>query len=147
MVLDATGLPLVGAAVTLRGAVGKDTQTNAEGQFDFQGLAEGNYELSASVHGFAPVRQTIQLMARQRSTVSLTLAVALLKQTVVTAEKTGAVDAQATPIAVSVLSGDTLARMQAHTVEQVAGYAPGIAFSQNTGLLSPRSAESAPTPY
>src|SRR6185295_17853313 len=54
--------------------------------------------------------------------------------TVVTAEKTGEVDAQATPIAVSVLSGDTLARMQAHTVEQLAGYAPGVTFSQNTGL-------------
>ncbi len=133
-VVDATGLPLAGATVTLRGAVGKETLTNAEGQFDFQGLAGGKYELTASTHGFGPVRQTIQIAAGERSTVSFALTVALLEHTVVTAEKTGAVDAQATPIAVSVLPGDTLARMQAHTVEQVAGLAPGVTFSQNTGL-------------
>ena len=133
-VRDATGLPLVGATVTLRGAVGKATRTNSEGQFDFQGLAEGEYELSASDHGFAQIRQTIQLVAGQRTTVSLTLTVAILERTVVTAEKTGEVDAQSSPIAVSVLSGDILARMQAHTIEQVAGLAPGITFSQNAGL-------------
>ena len=44
----------------------------------------------------------------------------ILGHTVVTAEKAGEVDAQATPMAVSVLDGDTLVRMQAHTVEEPA---------------------------
>ena len=37
-------------------------------------------------------------------------------------------------IAVSVLSANELDRMQDRTVEHIAGRAPGITFSQNTGL-------------
>ena len=36
-------------------------------------------------------------------------------------------------MAVSVLPGTQLARMQDHTVEDIAGRAPGVTFSQNTG--------------
>ena len=65
---------------------------------------------------------------------SLTLSVQILEQTVVTASKAGEADAQATPLAVSVLTGTELARMQDRTIEDLAGRVPGMTFSQNTGL-------------
>jgi Carboxypeptidase regulatory-like domain len=52
-VLDATGLPLAGATITLRGTATRVIQTDAQGQFDFQSLTEGGYELTAALDGFA----------------------------------------------------------------------------------------------
>ena len=65
---------------------------------------------------------------------SLTLRVQILEQTVVTASKAGEADVQATPMAVTVLTGTELARMQDRTVEDLAARVPGMTFSQNTGL-------------
>ena len=132
-VTDTTGLPLAGATITLRGASDRVTQTDSEGQFDVQSLPEGEYELTATLPGFAPARQTARLASAQRLHISLTLTVLILERTVVTAARTGEADVQNIPMAVSVLPADELARMQDHTVEHIAGRAPGVTFSQNTG--------------
>ena len=132
-VTDTTGLPLAGATITLRGASDRVTQTDSEGQFDVQSLPEGEYELTATLPGFAPARQTARLTSAQRLVISLTLTVLILERTVVTAARTGEADVQNIPMAVSVLPADELARMQDHTVEHIAGRAPGVTFSQNTG--------------
>ena len=133
-VLDATGLPLAGATVTLRGAMERVTNTDADGRFDFVNLSDGQYELAAALHGFATTTQPATVTPGQQLRVSLTLTIQILEQTVVTAAKTGEADVQGTPMAVSVLSGADLARMQDRTVEHIAGRAPGVSFSQNTGL-------------
>ena len=65
---------------------------------------------------------------------SLTLRVQYLEHAVVTASKSGEADVQATPIAVTVLAGSDLARMQDRSVEDLAARVPGMTFSQNTGL-------------
>ncbi len=132
-VTDATGLPLAGATITLRGASDRVTQTDSEGQFDVQSLPEGEYELTATLPGFAPARHTARLTSAQRLHISLTLMVLILERTVVTAARTGEADVQNIPMAVSVLPANELARMQDHTVEHIAGRAPGVTFSQNTG--------------
>ena len=132
-VQDATGLPLAGVTLILHGPSKKLTQTDSEGQFDFQSLPDGQYELTATLPGFAPARQITRLIAPERSVISLTLTVLVLEQTVVTAARTGEADVQTVPMAVSVLPGIQLARMQDHTVEDIAGRAPGVTFAQNTG--------------
>ena len=129
----ATGLPLVGVTLTLRGASTKLTLTDSEGQFDFQSLPDGQYKLTATLPGFAPARQIARLVAPERSVISLTLTVLVLEQTVVTAARTGEADVQTVPMAVSALPGIQLARMQDHTVKDIAGRAPGLTFAQNTG--------------
>ena len=63
----------------------------------------------------------------------MTLTVLILEQALVTAARTGEADVQTVPMAVSVLPGIDLARMQHHTVEDVAGRAPGVTLAQNTG--------------
>ena len=133
-VLDTTGLALVDVTVTLRGASDQVTHTDSTGNFGFQNLPGGEYELTTALQGFAPVRRTLSLTSGQTSTMSLTLSVQILEQTVVTAAKAGEADAQDTPLAVSVLTGTELARTQDRTIEDLAGRVPSMTFSQNSGL-------------
>jgi iron complex outermembrane recepter protein len=131
-IADLTGLPLSGVTITLRGAAHRVVTTGPEGAFDFQDLPEGEYELDASLTGFAPARRTLRVIADQKVFVSLTLSVSAQEQVLVTATKTGERDLQATPMAVSALSGAELARLESHNVAQIAGLAPSTTFSQNS---------------
>ena len=70
----------------------------------------------------------------ESSTITLVLIPQLLERTVVTASRTGETNVQSTPMAVSVLKGDELNRIQDRTIEHIAGRVPNVFFSQNTGL-------------
>jgi outer membrane receptor protein involved in Fe transport len=72
--------------------------------------------------------------------VTLTLRVAALEQTVVTAAKAGATDIQSTTMAISVVPGDELTRLAIRTVDQAAALVPSVTFTQNSsfGQLSIR---------
>jgi iron complex outermembrane receptor protein len=133
-ILDETGLPLTGVTVSVRGAADREAQTDEGGRFDLQTLPQGDYELTAALPGFAPARRTFRLGAGERATVSLTLSVSILEQTVVTAARTGETDVQATPMAISVLGAAELARGENHTVEHIVDLAPSVTFTQNTGF-------------
>jgi iron complex outermembrane receptor protein len=133
-ILDATGLPLAGVTISIRGTANRNAQTDADGQFDLQGVPEGDYELTAAHPGFAPAYRTFRLATGETASVSLTLSVAMLERTVVTAARTGETDVQTTPMAVSVLRGAELALGENHTIEQIADLAPSVTFSQNTGF-------------
>jgi iron complex outermembrane recepter protein len=133
-VKDTTGAALPGVTLTLRGAADRKTETGPGGDFAFEGLPSGEYELTAVLAGFVPARRTFRLVGRETVTLPLTLWVQVLEQAFVTASKIGERDVQTTPLAVSVLSAADLQRVQAHTVEQLAGRAPSVTFSQNTGF-------------
>jgi iron complex outermembrane receptor protein len=133
-VKDAIGSPLPGVTITLQGPARLVALTDGGGSFSLPKLPPGAYELTASLDGFAPAVRTLNLSAAERPFVTLTLLVRTLEQVLVTASRTGDGDVQATPLAVSVLSGTDLERSQAHTVEDVAGSAPSLTFSQNTGF-------------
>ena len=60
--------------------------------------------------------------------------VQFLAEAMVTASKAGEADVQELPMAVSVLQASDLARTQDRTVEHLASRAPGVTFSQQTGL-------------
>ena len=64
----------------------------------------------------------------------LKLWVLAFDKVVVTAAKSGELDPQAIPMSLSVLPGAELQRVQARSVEDVAGLAPAVTFSQNTGF-------------
>jgi iron complex outermembrane recepter protein len=133
-VKDTTGAALKGVTLTLRGAADRVTQTGPSGDFAFEGLPTGEYELTAVLSGFVPARRTFRLIGGDMVTVPLTLWVQVLEQTFVTAAKIGERDVQTTPLAVSVLSAAELQRVQVHSVEQLAGRAPSVTFSDNTGF-------------
>jgi iron complex outermembrane receptor protein len=135
-VVDAAGEPLAGATITLRteGASDRVAYTRPDGSFAFTELRPEAYSLTATYAGLAPAHRTFQLKPGQTVTVSLTLLVQAFERTIVTAGKSGEQEVQAMPLAVSVLQGPELRRAQAHTLRDIAGSAPSMTFSQNSGF-------------
>ena len=133
-VRDTNGAPLPEAEVTLRGAIERRTRSDAEGAFTFLDLADGAYEVQATVAGRATARTAVRVADGRAPDVSLALLVRAFDSVVVTATKAGEHDAQTLPMSLSVLSADELERLQATSVEDLAGRAPGVTFSQNTGF-------------
>jgi iron complex outermembrane receptor protein len=129
-----TGDPLAHVTIELRGATSLQTETDANGRFLFRDLPQGEYELTASLTGFARVQRRVPLKTGDAISLNLTLWVTALETATVSAARTGDRDAQETPLAISALSGSELERVQAHTVEDIAGRAPAVTFSQNTGF-------------
>ncbi|MDQ2936600.1 MAG: carboxypeptidase regulatory-like domain-containing protein [Acidobacteriota bacterium] len=91
VITDELGATIVGATVTLTDSSGgvKNTTTNGEGVYVFNGLAPGKYVLSASATGFAVSDETeIDLAAGQRKSMDLTLKVTIEEQKVTIAAET-----------------------------------------------------------
>jgi iron complex outermembrane receptor protein len=63
----------------------------------------------------------------------MTLRVALVEKTIVTAAKTGGRDVQEIPIAISAVSYADLGRLGTQTIEGAPALAPSVTLSQNTG--------------
>ena len=133
-VVDTSSTPLASVTITLTGPNERKAQSGPDGAFAFDALAEGEYRLEASLPGFAPAAQSVRLTAGETESVVLKLWVRAFDKVVVTAGKSGELDAQAVAMAVSVLPGTELARLQVRSVEDLAGLAPSVAFSQNTGF-------------
>ena len=94
-IYDQTGAPLPGVRMTIRGVTDREAQTSAAGDFAFQDLPEGDYEISAELSGFERARRAVRVQAGERVTVSFTLHVAIVEETIVTAAKAGERDVQA----------------------------------------------------
>ena len=65
---------------------------------------------------------------------TLTLHVAIVAETFVTAAKIGERDVQAIPMAITAVSNAALARLGSQTLEQAAALAPSVTLSQNAGF-------------
>jgi uncharacterized protein YfaS (alpha-2-macroglobulin family) len=88
-VVDQTGAPIPGASVQVIASGARHTVTaGADGSFQLNGLAAGNYTILASRAGFATAsRRNLALEARDRAVLSIQLAVAAVTESVmVTAE-------------------------------------------------------------
>ncbi len=133
-VQDITNAALPAVAITLEGPVTRTVPSGADGTFLFDALPDSEYTVHAALPGFAPAAQKVRVAGGETAMVALKLWVLAFDKVVVTADKSGELDAQVVPIAVSVLSGATLQDMRAQSVEDVAGHAPSVTFSQNTGF-------------
>jgi iron complex outermembrane receptor protein len=132
--VDSTGAPLAAVTIRLSGPAAGEAVTSGDGRFDFAALPLGTFQLAASAEGFATARRAVRVGLNETASVDLVLWVHAVERTVVTAGKTGEIDVQATPAAVSVLRGDTLRRLEARNVADLGGRAPGVTLSQNTGF-------------
>jgi outer membrane receptor protein involved in Fe transport len=117
----------------MRGVTERGAQTSAVGDFAFQDLPEGDYEISAELNGFERARRAMRVQAGERVTVSFTLRDALVETTIVTAAKAGERDVQDTPIAITAVSQADLDHLGTRTIEGAPALAPAVTFSQNTG--------------
>ena len=131
---DQTGAPLSGVRVAIRGVTDQRAETGAAGQFSFQDLPIGDYEISAELSGFERARRALRVQAGDRLTVSFTLLIAIVERTIVTAAKAGERDVHTIPMAISAVSNAELVRLGTQTVGEAASLAPSTTFSQNTGF-------------
>jgi hypothetical protein len=84
LVTDPSGALIPGATVALSGgAQPLHTQSGADGQYAFRGLAPGSYTITASANGFATLTtQSVTLAAGQSKTLNLPLAIQVQQQEV-----------------------------------------------------------------
>ena len=134
LVRDQTGAPLPGVTVTVRGSRIWTVHTDASGAFMLRDLPPGDYAVNAGLAGFESATREVSLHPGATFSLSLTLSVAILEQVVVTAAKAGDADIQTTPMAVSAVSNDELARLSIRTIEQVVPLLPSVTFTQNSGF-------------
>ena len=133
-VYDQTGAFLPAARLTLRGATEREAQSSAAGDFAFRDLPPGDYELSADLTGFEPARRGVRLRAGERASLSFTLRVAVVEETIVTAAKAGGRDVGAIPMAITAVSNAEMVRLGSQTVGDAAALAPSVTLSQNNNF-------------
>jgi iron complex outermembrane receptor protein len=137
---DQTGGALVGASVTVRGAVSREGRTDTSGRFEVRDLPPGDYVLSSAFDGFESTQREIRILPGETLTVSLTMVVAAVGETVITSAKAGERDIQSTPLAISAVSDTEVTRLDVRAIEQAAVMVPSVTFTQNSsfGQLSIR---------
>jgi iron complex outermembrane recepter protein len=132
-IYDQTGAPLPGVRVAIRGVTDRRAETSVAGNFVFDNLPEGDYEISAELRGFERQGRPVRVRAGERVSLSFTLRVAVVAETIVTADKAGGRDIQETPIAITAVAQGDLGRLGTQTIEGAPILAPAVTFSQNTG--------------
>jgi iron complex outermembrane receptor protein len=139
-VYDQTGGALAGVTVAIRGAGNRETRTDAAGRFEFRDLPQGEYALRAELKGFETIQREVRIHAGDAAALSLTMVVAILEQTVVTAAKAGVDNVQSMPLAVTAVSDADLTRFSTPTIDQAVAIMPSVTFTQNSsfGQLSIR---------
>ena len=134
VISDQTGAPLPAVRMTIQGPAGRETLTNASGEYAFQGLPEGSYQISAELRGFERARRAVLLHAGERVTLSFALRVVMKEEPIVTAARVGEREVQTLPMAISAVTNSELARLVSRTVAEGAALAPSVTFSENTGF-------------
>ncbi|HEY6136185.1 MAG TPA: TonB-dependent receptor [Thermoanaerobaculia bacterium] len=146
-VQDAAGVPLAGAAVTMRNVDRNQTQTastDARGRFRFPLLAVGDYELSAAAAGFAPSRQRVCLTVGAALDVPLRLRIARSESIDVTAAAP-VVETERTQLAVAITPEEVRTLpLNGRNYLDLALLAPGVSRT-NTGA-NQRFAETSAVP-
>jgi len=137
---DQTGGALANVALDLRGPAAREQHSDAAGRFEFRDLPPGHYDLRAALAGFAPSRRAIRVDSGKTIVLSLTLIVASIEQTIVTAAKTGTADPQSLAAAISAIPSTALSPVAIRTMAAAAAQMPLVTFTQNTtfGQLSIR---------
>ena len=122
-VVDPDDRPVANARVRLIGSQGLaalTTQTDAGGNFQFSGIADGSYDLSVQTPGFDVVHRAVRY-ARQTVDVSIELNVSALAENVSVTAEAGTVESvQSTPQQVSILDESLLAAQATRVLAQTA---------------------------
>ena len=95
---DSSGAVLPGVIVTISGAgtAERSSVTNGKGEFVFVGVAPGQYQVTAALDGFSTVSVVAGVAADRISTLSLTLHVGSLAETITVTGQTPIADTQST---------------------------------------------------
>lgn len=133
VIRDATGSVLSGVTVTVAGTAltaPRTVVTDQQGRYVVDSLPEGRYMVTATFNGFEPWSTEVHVGA-SGATLDVVLTVSAFSERMsVTATKTGAVDIQSTPIAMTVLPERTIEQLGVERIEHLAGFVPTVTVSQ-----------------
>src|SRR5688572_26204549 len=82
VVSDVSGGVLPGVTVTLSGPESRSVVTNERGEFAFEGVRPGQYELKAMLPGFVEIKQQVSVRAGGAVRLAVKMAVGALQETV-----------------------------------------------------------------
>lgn len=138
-VIDAQGLAVPGATVTVTGPQGsKDSVSDSEGRFNIPFLTPGDYTVRVELQGFKTLeRQNVPVTVGQVAELPLTMEVGGVAETVQVTATTAAIDTTSTTIG-AVLNTDSLRQLPVgRTFAQVLYLTPGVSSSGTLGTANP----------
>ena len=133
VVRDGTGAVLQAVSVTVSGdalPTARAVVTDDQGRYTFDGLPAGTYVVTMMAEGFEP-RSVEVVVGASGATQDIELRLSShTEQVMVTATKTGSVDIQSTPLAITALSARTLDEMGANELFDLAGFLPAVTVTE-----------------
>jgi len=135
-VYDPQGRPVSGANVSLLStmiAVG-NTQTNAKGEYRFDGLLAGSFTLAANAPGFTAIVQQISVASGETRGADLHLALSAVQEQVVVSASLGGALAPQTGSSVTVVTQEDIQDEAPETLADALRNVPGVAINR-TGQL------------
>jgi outer membrane receptor protein involved in Fe transport len=131
IVHDPTHRPIPGAQVTLRALASGWTQTaqsNADGEFQFDAVPLGDYEVSVSAPNFGPSQQQITVTSGKAPIFHFQLEIAGLKQTVEVSDKESKLKTQSSTVQTMVSTQEitrTAGADQTNSLAMITDFTPG----------------------
>jgi len=135
MVLDPDGRAVAGARVTLLYAMAEleVRQTNAQGQYRFDGLRGGNYQVVATFAGLDQLPESIELRENEQRTSDLHLKLSALQDLLVVSAEPGGALTSVIGSSVSVVSGQEIEDRAPQAALDVLRGLPGVEINQSGG--------------
>jgi outer membrane cobalamin receptor len=132
MVLDPSGGRVAGARVTLLRyfAPLAETETDAQGRFEFRDLAAGAYSIVANAPGFSASQTQVELRAVGTERVDLRLTPSAVEERVVVAASLGGSLAPQVGSAVAVISKEDIENRDAQNLFEALRGVPGVEVNQ-----------------
>src|SRR5271156_1415249 len=134
-VFDPDGKPVAGARITLLYAMAalEVTQTNAEGQYKFDELRSGTYQIVGILSGFNEVTGDIELAPDQKLVKDLKLNLSAVQERVVVSAAPGGALTSEIGSSVSVVSAQEIEDRGAQAALDVVRGLPGVEINQSGG--------------
>jgi hypothetical protein len=138
-VIDAQGLPVPGATVTVTGSQGvKSAVTNTDGRFTVPFLTPGQYDVRVELQGFKPVVQkSVTVGLGQTVSLPVTMEVGALSETVQVTAGVPIIDTKTTTSGAT-MSSEFLQQIPlGRTLASTIYLAPGVSSSSTAGAANP----------
>jgi outer membrane cobalamin receptor len=134
-VFDPDGQPVGGARVTLLYAMTQveDRETNSQGQFRFEGLLAGTYEIVAAAPGFNALKNDIDLQDDEKHTMDVRLKLSAVQEEIVVSASPGGALTSQTGSSLSVVSAEEIDDRGAQAALDVMRGLPGVEINQSGG--------------
>jgi outer membrane receptor protein involved in Fe transport len=135
-VYDPQGRAVPGASVSLLSAMiaVTDTQTNAQGEYRFDGLLAGTFTIAANAPGFTALAQQVTVASGEARTADLHLKLTVVQEQVVVSASLGGALAPQTGSSVTVVTRQEIQNEGVDTLADALRNVPGVAINR-TGQL------------